>query len=276
MNEQRQKFLNELSRNGELRNLNTAKVVNFNEYKRNNERYTSQTTRTQTRRRVRNRRKNKALKKLAKLGIIGGAGLLAFGSITALRNHSNTLTIQEAMQEGKTLEEMGLTLETYEELEKINEMMQNSDSLTREQILELGEDLQNNELSVIKDKIRNALNTEEAIRVNSRGSEGVTSIDVGNKTLIENDGFAGDYGKGIGDYIENIADLQTNNSLYEEELLDSQEMIEVLEKSLDKTNIFAAADLTESKDGKLKLENATAENIQKQASKKDVELDEER
>lgn len=276
MNEQRQKFLNELSRNGELRNLNTAKVVNFNEYKRNNERYTSQTTRTQTRRRVRNRRKNKALKKLAKLGIIGGAGLLAFGSITALRNHSNTLTIQEAMQEGKTLEEMGLTLETYEELEKINEMMQNSDSLTREQILELGEDLQNNELSVIKDKIRNALNTEEAIRVNSRGSEGVTSIDVGNKTLIENDGFAGDYGKGIGDYIENIADLQTNNSLYEEELLDSQEMIEVLEKSLDKTNIFAAADLTESKDGKLKLENATAENIQKQASKKDVELGEER
>lgn len=276
MNEQRQKFLNELSRNGELRNLNTAKVVNFNEYKRNNERYTSQTTRTQTRRRVRNRRKNKALKKLAKLGIIGGAGLLAFGSITALRNHSNTLTIQEAMQEGKTLEEMGLTLETYEELEKINEMMQNSDSLTREQILELGEDLQNNELSVIKDKIRNALNTEEAIRVNSRGSEGVTSIDVGNKTLIENDGFAGYYGKGIGDYIENIADLQTNNSLYEEELLDSQEMIEVLEKSLDKTNIFAAADLTESKDGKLKLENATAENIQKQASKKDVELDEER
>lgn len=276
MNEQRQKFLNELSRNGELRNLNTAKVVNFNEYKRNNERYTSQTTRTQTRRRVRNRRKNKALKKLAKLGIIGGAGLLAFGSITALRNHSNTFTIQEAMQEGKTLEEMGLTLETYEELEKINEMMQNSDSLTREQILELGEDLQNNELSVIKDKIRNALNTEEAIRVNSRGSEGVTSIDVGNKTLIENDGFAGDYGKGIGDYIENIADLQTNNSLYEEELLDSQEMIEVLEKSLDKTNIFAAADLTESKDGKLKLENATAENIQKQASKKDVELDEER
>ena len=276
MNEQRQKFLNELSRNGELRNLNTAKVVNFNEYKRNNERYTSQTTRTQTRRRVRNRRKNKALKKLAKLGIIGGAGLLAFGSITALRNHSNTLTIQEAMQEGKTLEEMGLTLETYEELEKINEMMQNSDSLTREQILELGEDLQNNELSVIKDKIRNALNTEEAIRVNSRGSEGVTSIDVGNKTLIENDGFAGDYGKGIGDYIENIADLQTNNSLYEEELLDSQEMIEVLEKSLDKTNIFAAADLTESKDGKLKLENATAENIQKQPSKKDVELDEER
>ena len=276
MNEQRQKFLNELSRNGELRNLNTAKVVNFNEYKRNNERYTSQTTRTQTRRRVRNRRKNKALKKLAKLGIIGGAGLLAFGSITALRNHSNTLTIQEAMQEGKTLEEMGLTLETYEELEKINEMMQNSDSLTREQILELGEDLQNNELSVIKDKIRNALNTEEAIRVNSRGSEGVTSIDVGNKTLIENDGFAGDYGKGIGDYIENIADLQTNNYLYEEELLDSQEMIEVLEKSLDKTNIFAAADLTESKDGKLKLENATAENIQKQASKKDVELDEER
>ena len=276
MNEQRQKFLNELSRNGELRNLNTAKVVNFNEYKRNNEKYTSQTTRTQTRRRVRNRRKNKALKKLAKLGIIGGAGLLAFGSITALRNHSNTLTIQEAMQEGKTLEEMGLTLETYEELEKINEMMQNSDSLTREQILELGEDLQNNELSVIKDKIRNALNTEEAIRVNSRGSEGVTSIDVGNKTLIENDGFAGDYGKGIGDYIENIADLQTNNSLYEEELLDSQEMIEVLEKSLDKTNIFAAADLTESKDGKLKLENATAENIQKQASKKDVELDEER
>ena len=268
--------MNELSRNGELRNLNTAKVVNFNEYRRNNERYTSQTTRTQTRRRVRNRRKNKALKKLAKLGIIGGAGLLAFGSITALRNHSNTLTIQEAMQEGKTLEEMGLTLETYEELEKINEMMQNSDSLTREQILELGEDLQNNELSVIKDKIRNALNTEEAIRVNSRGSEGVTSIDVGNKTLIENDGFAGDYGKGIGDYIENIADLQTNNSLYEEELLDSQEMIEVLEKSLDKTNIFAAADLTESKDGKLKLENATAENIQKQASKKDVELDEER
>ena len=276
MNEQRQKFLNELSRNGELRNLNTAKVVNFNEYKRNNERYTSQTTRTQTRRRVRNRRKNKALKKLAKLGIIGGAGLLAFGSITALRNHSNTLTIQEAMQEGKTLEEMGLTLETYEELEKINEMMQNSDSLTREQILELGEDLQNNELSVIKDKIRNALNTEEAIRVNSRGSEGVTSIDVGNKTLIENDGFAGDYGKGIGDYIENIADLQTNNSLYEEELLDSQEMLEVLEKSLDKTNLFAAADLTESKEGKLKLENETAENIQKQASKKDVELDEER
>lgn len=274
MNEQRQKFLNELSRNGELRNLSTAKVVNFNEYRKNNERYTSTTTRTQNRRMVRNRRKNKALKNLAKLGIIGGAGLLAFGSITALRNHSNILTIQEAMQEGKTLEEMGLTLETYEELEKINEMMQNSNSLTREQILELSEDLQDNELSVIKDKIRSALNTEEAIRVNPRGSEGVTSIDVGNKTLIENDGFAGDYGKGIGDYIENIADLQTNNSLYEEEILDSQKMIEVLEKSLDKTNIFAAADLTESKDGKLKLENATAENIQKQASQKDVELDE--
>ena len=174
--------------------------------------------------------------------------------------------MNEALRSGETLEGLGLTDEIVEDLERIKQTLKVKENLSKDQILKLGEDIEDCELSIIHEKVNNAVDKKGKVTVVPRNANGNSSITVERENdkdvYNEQDMFKG-YGVEIGNYIEGFASIQNTTENYKNDQIDRNEILEVYEGSLEKAERFASSKITVNEKGKMdfyKTTKATLEN----------------
>ena len=220
---ERQKFLDDMSNNGELKQIQqislkklepidiSKKSNNRNQKNNINQRNGRKPERYTCKTRKLSKRQKQAKRMRKKISAFLTIGLLAFGSYGAKQYYDDnfkSVHLNEALRSGETLEELGLTDEIVEDLEKIKQTLKVKENLSKDQILKLGEDIEDCELSIIHEKVNNAVDKKGKVTVMPRNGNGNSSITVERENdkdvYNEQDIFKG-YGVEIGNYIEGIA-----------------------------------------------------------------------
>lgn len=262
----REQFKDDISRNGELKLIDisagrTKKIEREKEILKQ-EKYKAKAKRLEL-------QKKKAKQRRKRISLILAAGALAFGSYGAKKYYDYNLkpvTIEEALKGGKTLEELGLEQDNIDELNNIKLQLLGQEDLAREDIQKLGQRIEDFELEIIKDKLKNSLNISKELRVEPRTENTAATIYIVNnggeitEGLIEGE----DYDREIGDFIETIANLQTANNGYVNKINDRDEILQKFEKSLNLTERFASSEIKKDEKGKIKLNKTTKSDLEKE------------
>lgn len=275
----REQFKDEISRNGELKLIDIS-AGRTKKLEREREKEIIKQEKYKARKLELQKRKAKQRRK--RISLILTAGALAFGSYGAKKYYDYNLkpvTIEEALKGGKTLEELGLEQDNIDELNNIKLQLLGQEDLAREDIQKLGQRIEDFELEIIKDKIKNSLNISEELRVEPRTENTAATIYIVNSDgeikegLIEGE----DYDRKIGDFIETIANLQTANNGYDNKINDRDEILQKFEKSLNLTERFASSEIKKDEKGKIKLNKTTKSDLEKEEkeSKKVASLENE-
>ena len=282
---ERENFLNEISRGGELRELSSRRVNNINRekmYERDNiipitksKKYTSKSGNLSKK-----RRKTKALRKTFRTLL--AAGLVTISAYGVNENYIKPVTLQEALDAGESLENLGLNEDILSGLEEIQSSLLIKDELSKDEIKKLGTNLENIELDVIKEKIGNALDTDSFITTTPRNGASLESTisfydekSDKDKILVENK----DYDSEIGGYIERIASLQIANDAYAHGGNSREDILKIYEKCLKETEKFASSKITVNENGKMKFNKTTKadlEKIKENENKKVASIEDER
>ncbi|MBS5858198.1 MAG: hypothetical protein ACLTKT_02885 [Clostridia bacterium] len=278
---ERQKFLDDMSNNGELKQIQqislkklepidiSKKSNNRNQKNNINQKNVSKQERYTCKTRKLSKRQKQAKRMRKKISAFLTIGLLAFGSYGAKQYYDDnfkSVHLNEALRSGETLEGLGLTDEIVEDLERIKQTLKVKENLSKDQILKLGEDIEDCELSIIHEKVNNAVDKKGKVTVVPRNGNGNSSITVERENdkdvYNEQDMFKG-YGVEIGNYIEGIASIQNTTENYKNDQIDRNEILEVYEGSLEKAERFASSKITVNEKGKMdfyKTTKATLEN----------------
>lgn len=262
----REQFKDEISRNGELKLIDISagrtkklerekEILKQEKYKAREKRIALQ--------------KKKAKQRRKRISLILTAGALAFGSYGAKKYYDYNLkpvTIEEALKGGKTLEELGLEQGNIDELNNIKLQLLSQEDLSREDIQKLGQRIENFELEIIKDKLKNSLNISEELRVEPRTDNTDTIIYRVNNggEIIEGLIEGKDYDIEIGNFIETIANLQTANNGYDNKINNRDEILQKFDKSLYLTERFASSEITRNEKGKIKLNRTTKSDLRRE------------
>lgn len=262
----REKFVDEISGYGELKlvdiSAGRAKKLEREKEILKQERYKEKTKKIAV-------QKKKAKQRRKRISLILAAGALAFGSYGAKKYYDYNLkpvTIEEALKGGKTLEELGLEQDNIDELNNIKLQLLGQEDLAREDIQKLGQRIEDFELEIIKDKLKNSLNISEELRVEPRTENTAATIYRVNNggEIIEGLIEYEDYDREIGDFIETIANLQTANNGYDNKINDRDEILQKFEKSLNLTERFASSEIKKDEKGKIKLNKTTKSDLEKE------------
>lgn len=261
----REQFKDEISRNGELKLIDISRPGRIKEER---EKEKLKQERYKTKAKIRALQKQKAKLRRKRISLILTAGALAFGSYGAKKFYDYNLkpvTIEEALKGGKTLEELGLEQDNIDELNNIKLQLLSQEDLSRKDIQKLGQRIENFELEIIKDKLKNSLNISEELRVEPKTDTSDTIIYKFNNNgeIIEGLVEGKDYDIEIGDFIESIANLQTANNGYDNKINNRDEILQKLDKSLDLTERFASSEIIKNEKGKIKLNRTTRSDLEK-------------
>lgn len=265
---EREKFLSDISRNGELRDLPSRREGSRNKekiYERDNiipitksKKYTSKSGKLSKKRRKAKLRKT--------FRALLAAGLVTISTYGANEYYIKPVTLQEALDAGESLENLGLNEETLSGLEQIQSSLLIKDELSKEEIKELGTNLENMELDLVKEKIGNALGTDSSITTTPRNGDSLESTisfydekSDKDKILVENK----DYDSEIGSYIERIASLQIANDAYAHGGNSREDILKIYEKCLKETVRFASSKITVNENGKIKFDKTTKADLEK-------------
>ena len=278
---ERQKFLDDMSNNGELKQIQqislkklepidiSKKSNNRNQKNNINQRNVSKQERYTCKTRKLSKRQKQAKRMRKKISAFLTIGLLAFGSYGAKQYYDDnfkSVHLNEALRSGETLEGLGLTDEIVEDLERIKQTLKVKENLSKDQILKLGEDIEDCELSIIHEKVNNAVDKKGKVTVVPRNGNGNSSITVereNDKDVYNEQDMFKSYGVEIGNYIEGIASIQNTTENYKNDQIDRNEILEVYEGSLEKAERFASSKITVNEKGKMdfyKTTKATLEN----------------
>lgn len=278
---ERQEFLNKMSNNGQLKQISLRRLDNIDISKRNNIKEERKPVRKEKYvakdRKIRNiakqPKKTNTMKK--RIGLLVTAGLVAFGSYGAKQYYDQNMkpvTLEEALESGKTLEELGLNEATVEKLSEVEESLKNVENLSKDEILHVGEEIEDIKFSVIQSKLGNEIGDYESIVVKPRDNNAISRIivtsDDEEKIFIEGD----HYGKDIGDHIENIRTIQVANTEFENDKIDREETVKTYENALEQTERFASSEITVNENGKIKCERTTKADLEKIKENESKEL----
>lgn len=92
----------------------------------------------------------------------GLAALTVWGSYkayTEYKDSQNTLTLEQALENGETLEELGINQDIATELEELSTRLEGD--LTNQELIEIAEEIPEIQMKVIKTKVANILNIED-------------------------------------------------------------------------------------------------------------------
>lgn len=212
--------------------------------------------------------KRKAKQRRKRISAIVAAGLVAFGSYGAKKAYDYNIkpvTLEEALEGGKTLEELGLSQSNLNKLEEIKLQLLDKEDLSREEIQDLGKEIEDFELSIVKDKIKNTLNISNNIQLKPRKEASDSSIVIfseegeKNKCLIEDK----NYDREIGNFIETIANLQIAKDAYRNGINNREEILEKYDKSLNEAERFASSEIKVTEKGKMNMYRTTKSDLEK-------------
>lgn len=269
MGTNREIFLNEISRGGELREISSRRISNIDRermHKRDNVIPITKSKKYKSKSGNLSKRKRKTKNFTKTFKALLAAGLVTIGTYGANEYYIKPVTLQEALDAGESLKDLGLNENIVNELEQIQSTLSIKDELSKEELIDLGKNIENIELDVVKEKIGNALDTDSFITTTPRDKASLSStisfydekIDE-NKILVEGK----DYDSEIGNQIERIASLQIANNAYDNGINSRKEILEIYEKSLKEIERFATAKVTVNEKGKIKFDKTTKADLEK-------------
>lgn len=192
--------------------------------KEENERYKAKRG-TKSKAKQRAKRMRKRLVK--RIGLLVATGALAFGSLTACNAYKEhkekeaPITLEMAMENGKDLNELGINNEISKELEYLKIQLENSEDLDINELIELGERINELQFDTIKAKIRNATQLEEGtIKLLPSKDGEPAKIVVGEQSY---------YQKDIGDFLSGRKEISDNMVSYINEIVTIQNVMEDLQ-----------------------------------------------
>lgn len=199
------------------------------------------------------------------------AGLVAVTAYGANEYYIKPVTLEEALDAGKSLKDLGLNEDIVNELKQIQSTLAIKDELSKEEIKELGKDLENIELEVVKEKVGKALDTDSFITTTPRDVNFLESTisfydEKSDKDRVLVEGK--DYESIIGSQIERIASLQIANDAYYTGGNSREDILKIYEKSLEEVSRFASSEITENEKGKLKVDKITRASLEKENENK--------
>ena len=199
------------------------------------------------------------------------AGLMLFGSVAKYidyKDSKNTITLEQALDSGKTLNSLGLDEELRARLQKLENNA--NEKLTNTDMIEMASSIVRVQQDVVKSKLADVLNVEEAtiqlmppidgesayILVDGQGMYERASLFsgiMGEKTI------SGD----ISEFIETIVDMQGLEDEVQTQDLDREKIIKEYQKNIKETSKFAAGEMSLTKNGSVKMDKTRVSELKK-------------
>lgn len=237
--------------------------------KKPKERYT-----TKTKRIVEEQKRKARIRKIRnRIIALGVVGLVAFGGYNSYREYKdskNTLTLSQALDNGETLESLGIDQEIAEKLEMLEKEV--NGYLTNSELIDLAPKILNLQFDTAKSKLANAINVEESditLRVEENGMS--TSVGVNNEKTYEEENFinkmfGNTISSDISNYIHGIARMQGIRDTLVNGDINRDEVIECYKNALEETSKFAAGKVNIDSNGNIIFEKTRVSQIENKES----------
>ncbi len=216
-----------------------------------------------------------------RIGIAALSGLIAFGSLRTYmeyRDSKNTLTLEQALENGHTLDDLGINKDIKDRIENIEDMLAD-ENIKNEELIELSSKIEAVQMDVIKNKLSEVLNIAPSdIRLIPTDEDKRAYIDVKNIGIFERDSALDVFGKqktisdDISNFIDEIADMQRTKDIIQNEDIDRKDIIKTYKKAIKETSKFAAGHMY----GFDKINMKTIRVSEMEKAKKEAEKNQER
>lgn len=214
------------------------------------------------------------------IGEIGLAGLLAFGGYKACQEYNeyksqNTpITLEQAMKNGESLDELGIDKKIEKEIEDINNLL-NKDEITNNEIIELSAKINNLQFDTIKTKLSNTLGVdEEDIKVFTdivnNGETTEERIEIkGGKIYTNKDFFKNSdtMTEDISNFIKDIGKIQGLMSDIQNKNMDRRECLKKYKQVMKNLDNFAAGKMTIDDKGNISMDYTKVSELDKEETK---------
>lgn len=219
----------------------------------------------------RDSKKYKGNRKLMSKAIaIGLTGIVALSIFAGTQIHNSSMETQNGRQleaisqDSGTLERLGIDKEDIEELQLLQAEFESNqiESLSNEDLINLGNRVQNVQVNTIKSKLSSTLGIpEESIELRIDYSDDVPKASIvinenGETKIYNNDGifdFNNNISSDISNYIINIGDTQTANSRLKNGTIDKSKAINQYKSALSETNDIALKQISRDENGNISL-----------------------
>ena len=214
------------------------------------------------------------------IGEIGLAGLLAFGGYKACQEYNeyksqNTpITLEQAMKNGESLDELGIDKKIEKEIEDINNLL-NKDEITNNEIIELSAKINNLQFDTIKTKLSNTLGVdEEDIKVFTdivnNGETTEERIEIkGGKIYTNKDFFKNSdtMTEDISNFIKDIGKIQGLMGDIQNKNMDRRECLKKYKQVMKNLDNFAAGKMTIDDKGNISMDYTKVSELDKEETK---------
>lgn len=220
--------------------------------------------------------KNEMTKKIAAIALTGVLVAGIAGVVKANESKVNApsgITLEEISQNQDALQKLGISKETVAEIQSLQSIVDSGEinNLSEEELLKLGENIDNVQLETIKGKLANELGVSEddivvAPDYNDDAPKGVVRVtkdNVETRYNREGDLFDGEnnISAEISDYILNIANTQTANSRIEKGTYDRDEVISQYTSAINETSKIATKEMSVDDKGNISLSPVSEQEI---------------
>ena len=202
-------------------------------------------------------KKNKKNKKKRKakweILLLGGA-LIVFGSIKGCKEYTRVVTLEEAINSGMTLEELGIDENIKNNIYAVKEQI-NKGNLTLEEKIKLADKIADIEIDVASSKIAAAFNTDQnnVFLIPRKVGENNERVVIEGIGTYEYDGEDKTISKDISDYILRIVTMQGMAGDMEVGI-ERGDFYEIARESINENDKFAAGQIKVDENGNITIE----------------------
>lgn len=237
----------------------------------------------QRKRLQRNKTKKRAklMKKIATLGLVG---VLAFGGYKAYQTYqgaNSSITLEEALNNGETLENLKIDTSIKNELESIkNELSQNE--MTNQELLQLSTKINELQFDTLKTKLAKTLNVnEEDIKlytdvVSNQTGETHESVEIKDGQIYNEKGLfdnSNTISSDITNYIKDIGEMQTLMGKMQTGDLDRNSIMKSYKSAINEIDQMAAAKMYIDGKGNISIQKENKKSLEKQENKDNIKED---
>lgn len=230
--------------------------------------------------RVKPKRNTKNMKKI--LATVGLTGLIAVGSIKGYQfyqEQTQTINLEQALQMGKDIQTLGLTPELVERMETVGDVLEEPDTLSNVELMEIGDEIRDIQKEVIHTKLQ-AVTGQEDIQFRSRDkNDGRCSVKIGDTTYWQDDIFnvgEKEISDNIIDQFESYHDYSSDINKMNYQDLYRKSYIKKITKQMGKVEKFAAGEISIDEKGNITMEQTKQKEYEKMFREKETNIAEER
>lgn len=206
----------------------------------------------------------------------GLAGIMIFGGFNGLheyRDSKNTLTLEQALENGETLENLGINEKIATEIDELTTKLEGD--LTREELIDIAEEIPEIQMEVIKTKIADKIEVESLQDIKLTPTTGIlnTRMDIEGKGGYEADKIMHTVlgektiSSDIAEYIDRIGNAQGKRDKILNGNMDKAKDIKYYRKAIKETSKFAAGEIEIDEKGNISIEKTRVSELEKAKEK---------